>query len=57
MMKDVLGYQGKQVVITGAASGMGAAAAQLLVDLGAQVYALDISDVKVPVKKVDQKRI
>lgn len=50
-MKDVLGYQGKQVVITGAASGMGAAAAQLLVDLGAQVYALDISDVKVPVKK------
>lgn len=50
-MSDVLGYQGRQVVITGAASGMGAAAAQLLVDVGAEVYALDISDVKVPVKK------
>lgn len=50
-MNDVLGYQGKTVVITGAASGMGAAAAQLLVDVGAQVYALDIGEVKVPVKK------
>lgn len=50
-MKDVLGYQDKQVVITGAASGMGAVAAQLLVDSGAEVYALDISEVKVPVKK------
>ena len=48
-MTDVLGYAGKQVVITGAASGMGAAAAQLLVDLGAEVHALDIGDVKVPV--------
>lgn len=57
-MKDVLGYEGKNVVITGAASGMGQAAAQLLVDLGAQVYALDIADVSVPVAqaiKVDMK--
>ena len=38
-MSDVLGYKGKNVVITGAASGMGEAAAQLLVGLGAQVYA------------------
>jgi NAD(P)-dependent dehydrogenase (short-subunit alcohol dehydrogenase family) len=51
MMKDVLGYAGKQVVITGAASGMGAAAAQLLVDLGAEVHALDIGAVKVPVRQ------
>jgi len=50
-MKDVLGYAGKQVVITGAASGMGAAAAQLLVDLGAEVHALDIGAVKVPVRQ------
>ena len=42
-MNDVLGYQGQNVVITGAASGMGQAAAQLLVDLGAQVYALDLT--------------
>jgi NAD(P)-dependent dehydrogenase (short-subunit alcohol dehydrogenase family) len=57
-MKDLLGYEGKNVVITGAASGMGQAAAQLLIDLGAQVYALDIADVTVPVTqaiKVDMK--
>jgi NAD(P)-dependent dehydrogenase (short-subunit alcohol dehydrogenase family) len=51
-MTDVLGYQGKDVVITGAASGMGKAAAQLLVDAGANVYALDIAEVSVEVKKV-----
>ena len=50
-MNDVLGYQGKNVVVTGAASGMGQAAAQLLVDLGARVHALDIADVTVPVEK------
>jgi NAD(P)-dependent dehydrogenase (short-subunit alcohol dehydrogenase family) len=50
-MSDILGYQNKNVVITGAASGMGQAAAQLLVDLGAQVYALDIAEVSVPVVK------
>jgi len=57
-MTDVLGYQGTNVVITGAASGMGQAAAQLLVDLGAKVYALDIAEISVPVAKaikVDMK--
>jgi NAD(P)-dependent dehydrogenase (short-subunit alcohol dehydrogenase family) len=57
-MSDLLGYQGKNVVITGAASGMGEAAAQLLVDLGAQVHALDIAPVAVPVAtaiEVDMK--
>ena len=32
-MEDALGYAGKSVVVTGAASGMGEAAAQILVDL------------------------
>ncbi|MEZ4215593.1 MAG: coniferyl-alcohol dehydrogenase [Myxococcota bacterium] len=50
-MNDVLGYAGKRVVVTGAASGMGAAAAELLVDLGAEVHALDIADVKAPVHR------
>ena len=50
-MKDVLGYQGKKVVITGAATGMGASAAELLVELGAEVHALDIVDVKAPVHR------
>lgn len=57
-MNDVLGYEGKNVVVTGAASGMGQAAAQLLVDAGAQVYALDIAEVSAPVAqaiKVDMK--
>ena len=57
-MKDVLGYEGKTVVMTGAASGMGSAAAYLLADLGAEVHALDIGDVSAPVTqsiKTDMK--
>ncbi len=50
-MKDYFGYQGKQVVITGCSSGMGAAAAEMLVELGAEVYALDVRPVNLPVKK------
>src|SRR5215471_1691778 len=48
-MDDVLGYQDAFVVVTGAASGMGRATAQILVDLGAKVTAIDIkpTDVKV----------
>src|SRR5258708_22274106 len=41
-MNDVLQYEGKRVILTGAASGMGAATAQILVDLGAEVHAIDI---------------
>ena len=48
-MSDILGYRGKQVVITGCASGMGEAAARLLSELGAEVHALDIGEVKAPV--------
>jgi len=48
-MDDVLGYQGAAVVVTGAASGMGAATAQLLVDLGAHVTAIDINTTAVRV--------
>lgn len=40
-MKDYFGYTGKICVVTGASSGMGKAAAEMLVDLGAKVYALD----------------
>lgn len=48
-MDDVLGYAGKSVVVTGAASGMGQATAELLVELGATVTALDIKPTTVPV--------
>ena len=53
-MNDILGYHRKKVVITGAASGMGEAAAQLLVNLGAEVYALDIEPVSVSVTEAIQ---
>lgn len=45
-MKDYFGYQGKTVVVTGSSSGMGKAAAEMLVDLGACVYALDWAETK-----------
>lgn len=45
-MKDYFGYQGKICVVTGAASGMGKAAAAMLSDLGAKVYALDWAEVE-----------
>ena len=48
-MQDVLGYAGRKVVVTGAASGMGEAAASLLSRLGAEVHALDVKPVKADV--------
>lgn len=47
-MTDYLGYRGKTCVITGAASGMARALTELLVDLGAVVYAVDRVDSPVP---------
>jgi NAD(P)-dependent dehydrogenase (short-subunit alcohol dehydrogenase family) len=41
-LKSVLQYEGKRVIVTGAASGMGAATAEILVELGAEVHAIDI---------------
>jgi len=46
---SALGYAGRKVAITGCASGMGEAAARLLVELGAEVHALDVKPVKVGV--------
>jgi NAD(P)-dependent dehydrogenase (short-subunit alcohol dehydrogenase family) len=48
MISDVLGYAGKRVVVTGAASGMGAATAQALVDIDAEVIGLDLQPIDVP---------
>ncbi|MCR8660614.1 SDR family oxidoreductase [Paenibacillus endoradicis] len=50
-MKNLLNYEGKKVVVTGAASGMGEATAKILLEQGAEVYALDINDSKLDVKK------
>jgi NAD(P)-dependent dehydrogenase (short-subunit alcohol dehydrogenase family) len=46
---DVLGYEDRRVIVTGAASGMGEATAQILVDLGADVTAIDIKPAGVAV--------
>jgi NAD(P)-dependent dehydrogenase (short-subunit alcohol dehydrogenase family) len=48
---DVLGFRDASVVVTGAASGMGAAAAQILVELGASVTSLDIKPTDVAVAR------
>ena len=50
-MADLLGYEGKPVVLVGAATGMGDAATKHLVELGAEVYALDIAPIEAPVKQ------
>ena len=50
-IKELFGFEGKNVVITGAASGMGKAACELLIELGAIVYAVDLNPIDLPVKK------
>lgn len=53
-LKKLFGFEGKNVVITGAASGMSRAATKLLIELGAQVYAIDINPIDLPVTKALQ---
>jgi NAD(P)-dependent dehydrogenase (short-subunit alcohol dehydrogenase family) len=48
---DILQYEGKVCVVTGAASGMGEACARTLVELGAEVIGLDVQEVNLPVKE------
>ena len=50
-MNDALGYAGKNVVVTGSASGMGQAAAKILLDLGAKETVLDIKTISLPVNR------
>ena len=45
---DGLGYRGATVIVTGAFSGMGEAAARILSELGARVHAVDIKEPSVP---------
>jgi NAD(P)-dependent dehydrogenase (short-subunit alcohol dehydrogenase family) len=40
-MTDALGYRGKRVIVSGCFSGMGAATAKLLAELGAEVHGFD----------------
>jgi len=45
-MKDYFGYEGKVCVVTGAASGVGKATYDLLTEMGAKVYSLDMNEHK-----------
>jgi NAD(P)-dependent dehydrogenase (short-subunit alcohol dehydrogenase family) len=47
-MKDYFGYKDKVCVVTGAASGMGKATVEVLVDIGAEVYAIDRNPTSLP---------
>jgi NAD(P)-dependent dehydrogenase (short-subunit alcohol dehydrogenase family) len=46
---EVFRYDGKRVLVVGAATGMGAATAQLVGGLGAEVVALDVAEITYPV--------
>lgn len=50
-LKEYMGFEGKTVVIDGAASGMGLAAVKVLQDCGAKIYALDVKEVPIEVEK------
>ncbi|MFA7555019.1 MAG: SDR family oxidoreductase [Spongiibacteraceae bacterium] len=46
---NILGYEGKNIAIIGGATGMGAAAAKIVSDLGANIYIMDVAEVNYPV--------
>lgn len=56
-IKQLFGLENKTVVITGAASGMGRAATELLIGLGANVHAVDINPIDLPVTKAYQANL
>src|SRR5215510_6101074 len=51
MGAELFRLDGKQVVCVGGATGMGAAAAQLAADLGADITVLDVVDIDYPTKQ------
>lgn len=53
-LKKLFGFEGKNVFISGSASGMSKAATELLLELGANVYAVDINPIELPVKEAYQ---
>jgi NAD(P)-dependent dehydrogenase (short-subunit alcohol dehydrogenase family) len=44
--QDLLSYEGKRAVVTGAASGMGNATVKYLADLGAEIVAVDVAPIE-----------
>jgi len=50
-VRDILAYEGTRCAVIGAATGMGNACASALLELGAEVIALDIAPIALPVKQ------
>lgn len=48
---DALRYDGKRALVIGAATGMGAATARRVAELGGEVIALDVAEITYPVKQ------
>jgi NAD(P)-dependent dehydrogenase (short-subunit alcohol dehydrogenase family) len=53
-MSDILGYQGKRVIVSGCFSGMGEATAKILLDLGAEVHGFDFKESALPLASFNQ---
>lgn len=53
-MSDILGYQGKRVIVSGCFSGMGEATAKMLLDLGAEVHGFDFKQSALPLASFNQ---
>ena len=51
MSSDAFRYDGKRVLVVGGATGMGAAAAELVQDAGAEVVVMDFADVTLAGRK------
>ncbi len=51
---DLFRYDGKRALIIGGATGMGAATAQAVAELGGEVIVMDIADITYPVKQAIQ---
>jgi NAD(P)-dependent dehydrogenase (short-subunit alcohol dehydrogenase family) len=47
-MSDILGYEGKRVIVSGCFSGMGEATAKMLLELGAEVHGFDYKPCALP---------
>lgn len=50
-VKELFGYEGKVSIVTGASSGIGHEIAKILLELGSEVYSIDIKDMDLPVRK------
>jgi len=51
MGNEAFRYDGKRALVVGGATGMGAATAQVVADLGGEVVVMDVAEIDLPVKQ------